>query len=155
MESDKSFSQDNVPVRILLADNDEDDQFFFDDVLAKFDFAKQVSIVDDGERLLTYLLMPEQALPDVLFLDYNLPRKNGEECLIAIKQHAALKNIPVVMYSTYLQDEVADRLYTIGAHFFVRKTDSRSLEKILQTVLVRLLLKKSPRPQRDGFIITA
>ena len=123
-------------------------------MLAKFKFDKQVEIVENGEQLLAYLLQKKEKLPDVLFLDYNIPRRNGEECLIEIKKHPALKDLPVIMYSTYLHDDVANTLYKQGAHFFVRKTDTKSLEKILHKVFTLLIEKKAVRPERSAFIIT-
>jgi CheY-like chemotaxis protein len=154
MESDQAFSSNTMPFRILLADDDEDDHFFFEDVLAKFKFKKEIEIVEDGERLLAHL-KGKGKLPDVLFLDYNIPRRNGEECLIEIKKDPVLKALPVIIYSTYLHEEVADTLYNQGAHFFVRKTNSKSLEKILHKVFTLLMVEKSARPERAAFIITA
>lgn len=154
MEPDKSFPFSDIPFRILLADDDEDEHFFFEDVVTKLPFHKQVNIVENGEKLLKYLLQEKQVLPDVLFLDYNLPRKNGLECLLEIKRHAALKDLKVIMYSTYMHEDVADTLYNQGALFFVRKTDSKSLEKILHKVFTHLIIKKTVRSQRESFIIT-
>jgi CheY-like chemotaxis protein len=155
MKSDQAFSSNTMPFRILLADDDEDDHFFFEDVLTKFKFAKEIEIVEDGEKLLAHLLQGKGKLPDVLFLDYNIPRRNGEECLIEIKKDPVLKDLPVIIYSTYLHEDVADTLYKHGAHFFVRKTDSKSLEKILHKVFTLLMVEKAARPERAEFIITA
>lgn len=153
MELDKYFPINDIPFRIILADDDEDDHFFFEDVLAKFKFEKQIDVFEDGEKLLTYLLQQKEKLPDVLFLDYNIPRKNGSECLLEIKKHTILKDLPVIIYSTYLHDEVADTLYNQGAHFFVCKTDNKSLEKILHKVFTLLITEKAARPDREAFII--
>ena len=153
MELDKYFPINDIPFRIILADDDEDDHFFFEDVLAKFKFEKQIDVFEDGEKLLTYLLQQKEKLPDVLFLDYNIPRKNGLECLLEIKKHTILKDLPVIIYSTYLHDEVADTLYNQGAHFFVCKTDNKSLEKILHKVFTLLITEKAARPDREAFII--
>ena len=155
MEHDKNFSVNSIPFRILYADDDEDDHFFFEDVLAKLKFEKRVKIFVDGEKLLTYLFEPKVKLPDVLFLDYNMPRKNGEECLLEIKKNPTLKDLPVIMYSTILNEDVADRLYDKGAYFFVCKTDMKSLEKILHKVFTLLFTKKAQRPTRAEFIISA
>ena len=155
MEPDKNFPVTDIPFRILLADDDDDDHFFFEDTLTKFEFNKQIEIVEDGEKLLEYLLQGKGNIPDVLFLDYNIPRKNGLECLIEIKKQTTLKDLPVIMYSTYLHEDVADSLYNQGAYFFVRKTDSKSLEKILHKVFTLLIVEKAARPERSEFIITA
>ena len=154
MESHQPFSSNDTPFSILLADDDEDDQFFFEDALTTLKFQKQLEMFEDGEKLMMYLLKENRSLPDVLFLDYNMPRKNGAECLLEIKQHPALKDFPVIMYSTYLHEDIADSLYDQGAHFFVRKTDSKSLEKMLHKVFTSLIINKAVRPERSEFVIT-
>ena len=72
----------NATIDILLADDDKDDHFFFSRVLKSLSFATKLTIVEDGEQLMTHLLGASNILPDVLFLDQNMPRKNGWECLL-------------------------------------------------------------------------
>ncbi len=110
--------------------------------------------VVDGEKLMSYLSENYLNLPDVLFLDLNLPRKNGMECLSEIKQSEKLKDLPVVIYSTHLHEKVADLLYQAGAHYYIRKTDMIELAKILHRVLNRLVVNKFARPELDKFIFT-
>lgn len=154
MKSDKNSSMNHIPFHILLADDDEDDQYFFESAVTKLHFDEYFKFVENGEELMIYLHQHEGELPDVLFLDYNMPRKNGEECLKEIKQHPKLKDLPVVMYSTYLNEDVADAMYDIGAHFYVRKTNEQALEKMLEEVYVLLMVQKTDRPEKEKFTIT-
>lgn len=154
MESD-TFYANTSPLHILLADDDDDDQFFFQEAMTAFSFEKKIDFFINGEYLLTYLSGLKDGLPDLLFLDYNLPRRNGLECLVAIKKHPVLKAIPVIMYSTYVHEDTADVLYQEGAHFFARKSDLKSMVKIFGKIFTSLLVKKLPRPDRSAFIITA
>ena len=140
--------------RILLADDDIDDRFFFDKALENLPIPTQLETVEDGEKLMSYLLENAKKLPDVLFLDLNMPRKNGSECLAEIKSNEKLKGLPVIIYSTSLHDEVADLLYKGGAHYYIRKTDLEELKKILFHVLTLMAEKKFLRPSRDGFIVS-
>ena len=152
MESINALEHD-IPFNILLADDDEDDRYFFESALIKLRLNQHYTSVDDGEELMEYLLHLEGLLPDVLFLDYNMPRKNGEECLIEIKKHPTLKDLPVIIYSTCISNEIAQKLYDLGAYFYVRKTDEKSLEKMLKEVYTLLMIKRTARPKKENFLI--
>jgi CheY-like chemotaxis protein len=141
------------PFHILLADDDQDDCFFFSEALRKLDFATELTTVDNGERLMTYLSRNSANLPDVLFLDLNMPRKNGAECLREIKQNKKMSDLPVIIYSTYLHHTVADQLYKSGAHYYIRKGDLPELRNVLKRVLTIMKENKFERPTRDKFII--
>lgn len=143
-----------MPINILLADDDTDDRFFFDKALKELPVQTHLATVEDGEQLMTYLLKKTATLPDVVFLDLNMPRKNGMECLIEIKSNARLKHIPVVIYSTSLNEDVADLLYNKGAHNYVRKTDFTELKKILLQLLNCMVESKFAHPSRAEFIIS-
>lgn len=139
---------------LLLADDDTDDRFFFDKALKILKAPTHLTTVEDGEQLMDYLIKNEDSLPDVLFLDLNMPRKNGEECLDEIKQNDKLKQLPVIMYSTSLHEDVADRLFKTGAHYYIRKTGLNELQKMLQLVLSFMTDNKFERPSREEFILS-
>ena len=68
-----------------------------------------------------YLSGNSEHLPDVLFLDLNMPRKNGFECLSEIKQNEKLKGLPVVIFSTSNSQDKIQILFNAGADIYVRK----------------------------------
>lgn len=143
----------NTPLNILLADDDQDDCFFFEKALKELQIATDLKTVNDGERLMDYLSKNSEQPPDVLFLDLNMPRKSGSECLKEIKESEKLKNIPVVIYSTSLNDTVADVLYEYGAHYYLQKCDFTHLPNSIQKVLT-LLMENSNRPRRNKFVLS-
>jgi CheY-like chemotaxis protein len=110
--------------------------------------------VDDGAKLMAYLSQNSTKLPDVLFLDYNMPRKNGFECLSEIKSSPVLKTLPVIMYSTYVHDDVADMLYERGAHYYIRKAGLDELQKLIQIILTLTTKGELVRPTREKFILS-
>ncbi|MCX6351069.1 MAG: response regulator [Bacteroidetes bacterium] len=83
------------PLNILLADDDIDDCRFFKQALEALPNTSTFAEVHDGDELLNYLQKNEEQLPDVLFLDINMPRKNGFECLVEIKKNEKTKVLPV------------------------------------------------------------
>jgi CheY-like chemotaxis protein len=138
---------------ILLADDDKDDRFFFEKALKTLPMPIRLSTAEDGKKLMEYLSKHSRKLPDVLFLDLNMPRKNGAECLSEIKDNPKLKHLPVIIYSTSLHEDVANVLYEKGAHYYIRKTDLYELEKILFRVISLLTEKNFDRPSRTEFIV--
>ncbi len=152
---DNEITQDPVgPIHIMFADDDNDDHFFFDRALKRLPFHSKLTTVKNGEELMNYLF-ETTSLPDVLFLDYNMPRKNGFECLLEIKLNTTLKELPVIIYSTNLHEDIADLMYEKGAYFYIRKTSLEELEKSLSYVFTLIVEKKLDRPSRKDFIINS
>lgn len=85
---------------LLLADDDPDDCTFFEDALKASLVPATVHIVNDGLELMQYLKGPEDKLPEMLFLDLNMPKKSGFECLDEIKSNETFKHLPVIIFST-------------------------------------------------------
>jgi CheY-like chemotaxis protein len=141
------------PLHVLLADDDSDDRYFFEIILRAFPNPTQLATVEDGEKLMTYLTENSSRLPDVLFLDVNMPKKNGSECLSEIKNNTQLKNLPVIMYSTSVHKDAADVLYDQGAHYYFRKTSVLEIQSILHQVLALLLENNFERPTREKFVL--
>ena len=108
-------------LHIILADDDIDDCHFFKTALETLPLATSLTIVNDGEELISYLLNNVDKLPHVLFLDINMPRKNGFECLYEIKHHDKLKDLPVVMFSTSNAQDQINILFKTGADLYIRK----------------------------------
>lgn len=144
---------DKELLHILLADDDEDDRFFFARAVKKLATPADFVCVEDGEKLMEYLSANTDQLPDILFIDINMPRKYGYECLIEIKANDALKNLTVVLYSTVLQDSMADLLYKSGAHYYFRKGDFPELVKSLEFILSMLVENDFRRPSREHFVV--
>ena len=155
MNENNIISPDSVaPINILLADDDFDDRYFFERVLKKLPIRTALSTVDNGEKLMIYLSENAENLPDVLFLDLNMPRKNGAECLSAIKENEKLKHLPVIIYSTHMLEKDEAVLYRKGAHYYIQKTDIIKLAKILYRILNLLVENKFARPQEDKFVFS-
>ena len=106
---------------ILLADDDIDDCSFFKHALEVLPIPTNLVIVNDGEQLMNYLSEKSEHLPHALFLDINMPRKNGFECLSEIKKNKKLKDLPVVMFSTSSSQDKINVLFKTGADVYVRK----------------------------------
>jgi len=144
---------DSKKINILLADDDTDDCIFFKEALQGFLMQTSLTSVNDGEELMQHLTINK--LPDVLFLDLNMPRKNGFECLSEIKLSKKLELLPVIMYSTSLEQEAVNQLYKNGAHYFIRKPSEFSLfKKIIRKALLLIIQENSSQPSKENFVLT-
>ena len=83
---------------IFLADDDTDDRMLFTEALVELPFDLKVQTFDNGVDLMSSLLDDNLSLPDVIFLDLNMPLMNGEECLEDIRREAKLVQIPIIIY---------------------------------------------------------
>ena len=113
---------------ILMADDDADDRLLANDALLDCAFEGQVRFVEDGEELVNYLRQlgkyssaDAHPRPGLILLDLNMPRKNGREVLREIKNDPALRQIPVVVFTTSRSDTDIAAVYELGANSFVVK----------------------------------
>jgi len=142
-------------LNILLADDDIDDCDFFKQALNELPLSTFLIAVNDGEQLMEQLTNETNILPDVLFLDLNMPRKNGFECLLEIKLNEKLKHFPIIMFSTSLEQEVVNRLYKDGAQYFIRKpTEYAKFKKMIQQALTLITNENISQPTRENFVLT-
>ncbi|MDI1255836.1 MAG: response regulator [Flavobacterium sp.] len=123
-------------LHILLADDDEDDRLFFKDAIEELKVKTFVTTLNDGVQLMDYLNRPDLQLPNVVFLDLNMPRKDGMQCLKEIRQDARLKNLSVAIYSTSSSEEDIEETFVRGANIYIKKpNDFGALKKILSEVI--------------------
>lgn len=143
------------PLNILLADDDKDDRYFFNMALESLSIPTILKTVVDGEKLMAYLDENSSELTDVLFLDLNMPRKNGFECLSEIKQNPKLITLPVIIFSTSYEQEVVNQLYEHGAQYYIRKpSDFSNLKKIIRQTVTLITQDNITQPARENFVLT-
>lgn len=126
------------PTLIFLADDDDDDCMLFQEVLDDLDRNTELIISQDGEQLMKTFEEKVPPIPHVLFLDLNMPRKNGFECLKEIKLDKKLINIPIVVLSTAGDSDYIERAFNDGAHYYIRKPGCfEHLKKLIEKVLAQ------------------
>jgi CheY-like chemotaxis protein len=141
-------------LNLLLADDDHDDCIFFKAALGGIDQQLNLTVVNDGVELMEFLSSQTGPLPDVLFLDLNMPRKNGFECMNEIKSNEKLKTLPVIILTTCFDLEVVDLLYKKGVHYYIRKPgEFATLKKVLHEALFLISQHPPKRPEREEFIL--
>lgn len=118
----------------LLVDDDPDDTFLFSEVLHDVDPSIGFHTAANGQEALD-MLKNSTSLPDLIFLDLNMPRMGGVECLSMLKSDEALKNIPVIIYTTSSQSKDIEVTIQKGAVCFITKpSNMKELTEILSTI---------------------
>lgn len=124
------------PLLIYLADDDNEDRMLFKEALDEIGMNVSIADFDNGVTLMFNLLNVTKPLPDVIYLDLNMPLMNGEECLNDIRNEPRLSNIPIVIYSNYADKSISDELQKKGANLYLIKPNS--FEK-LKNLLIKSL----------------
>ena len=141
---------------VYLADDDADDRMLFEEALSEVSADVILITAKNGEQLMHVLANETPPVPHLIFLDLNMPIKNGFQCLEQIKNDDKYTGIPVVIFSTSCQKEAIDEVYSKGADFYICKPDSfQKLKGLLNTVFT---INKEPllaRPSREDFLLKA
>lgn len=119
----------------LLVDDDVDDVLLFEEVLKEVDKNIRLSSSSNGIEALEFLDKNSSSLPRLIFLDLNMPRMDGKECLKAIKQDERFSHVPVIMYTTSSQSRDIEETMMLGAVCFITKPSSvNDLRSIIATI---------------------
>lgn len=122
-------------IKLLLADDDADDRELFSEAISEIDPSIILTMVEDGEKLMKQL-KDAQSIPDLIFLDLNMPRKNGKECLLEIQHYPHLQKIPIIIYSTSISDRDIHETWSKDVMGFMRKPDSYTkLKELVKKII--------------------
>lgn len=133
---------------ILLADDDKDDRFFFNMAIMEVDKAISLATVPNGEQLMITLNETLDALPNIVFLDLNMPRKNGFICLDEIRKDPKLQQLFVAIYTTSNSPKDVTEAFEKGANLFVNKPNGYDDLKVIVGKVLGLDLNHYP-PHSD------
>jgi CheY-like chemotaxis protein len=119
---------DKRPPIILIAEDDADDRQWIKEALDEIHINAEVRFVEDGEDLMNYLFHRGKykstsalSYPGLIFLDLNMPRKDGREALKEIKSDLRLRHIPILILTTSKSKEDVFRTYDLGANSVILK----------------------------------
>jgi CheY-like chemotaxis protein len=107
---------------IWLADDDVDDCELFEDVISEILPDANLTVIPNGDELIK-MLTPARK-PDILFLDINMPVKDGMDCLIEIRAQRHFSRLPIVVFSSSRESKFVDASYGYGANLYYSKPTS-------------------------------
>jgi CheY-like chemotaxis protein len=134
---------------ILLADDDKDHAVLFERTVRKEHPSVKISYVNDGEQLLYFLHLNKV---DLLFLDLNMPCKNGYECLLEIRKEPALRDLPIVVYSSSAHMSDIQKSFLHRADFYLVKPFITEHLKTALKAILSVNWKEDPFIKNHYFI---
>jgi DNA-binding response OmpR family regulator len=129
-------------MKILLVDDDLDDQMLFSEVLQGIDETLTCNIANNGEEALN-MLKSESNFPDIIFLDLNMPRMDGRTCLEKIRATEKLKHLNVVIVSTSISAEDEVVFMMAGARFMEKPNEYDKLSAMLEAHINSVKMENS------------
>lgn len=126
-------------IHILLVEDNEGDIMLIHEALHERLLVDKVSVVRDGRQAIDLLnekvRMPSPEMPDLILLDVNLPKMNGQEVLKYIKMHDSLKQIPVIMLTTSSAENDVRQSYRNQANCYITKPEEADgLTQVVQGI---------------------
>ena len=141
-------------LNIVLVDDDEDDRNFFKEAIDEINMNTNLSMFTNGQEFIDYISIPGQTLPQIVFLDLNMPIKNGIECLEEIKENELLSKFSVAIYSTSSSEQDIENTFIKGAHIYINKPNSfKELKAVIEKVLKMNWQYQTSNLNRDNFLL--
>lgn len=155
MESAKEYKPIHRKLNIILAEDDFDDRLLFEEVIDELPVTVDLTTFNNGDELMKWLNRKKNRLPDALFLDLNMPRKNGFAALGEIKRDAKLQDLPVIIFSTSTNKEMIKQVFKDAAHYYIRKPASfQKLKELIYKSLKLIADKELDLPGEENFMLT-
>jgi len=126
-------------LKIVMTDDDEDDRIFFKDAIESLELDCVLEFYKNGMELIERLDDSDKELPDLVFLDLNMPLLSGIDTLQKIRMEDKLNRIPIIaIYSTSSDYNDKKRSLEIGANAYITKPSSfESLKSLLEIVIMK------------------
>jgi len=139
-------------LNVLLVDDDSEESYLFNEALEHAHLNIRLSRANDGNDLISYLF--REAPPDLVFMDINMPYKDGLEALTEIRSNSKFKNLPLIIYSTSKNERSINACYEKGADLFIVKPDD--FDELMQVVkkVFTYDWKNYKKPSRENFVVT-
>ena len=126
-----------TPFRILLVENNPSDILLFREAFSETSYRVQVDAGNGGEELMIILSSQtkSEAQPNLIILDLNMPKENGQEVLVKLKDNPETRNIPVIIFTT--SEAMSDVKACYGTYangYIVKPMDYKKYVQIVQVV---------------------
>ena len=121
---------------ILVVDDDADDRELFRDALHETDSSAVYMSACNGQEALDFFRQPDHIIPDFIFLDINMPRMDGRQCLVRLRQLPRLDKVPIVIFTTLKPGYEGEEYRQLGANLYVTKPMLYAeLKKIIRSII--------------------
>jgi CheY-like chemotaxis protein len=136
---------------VLIAEDDDDDFFIFSLAIKETQIAIALMRVENGEILMKTL---NEHIPDILFLDMHMPCKSGKECIREIRADRRYDHLPIIIYSSFSDDDHVDYCFREGANLYtVKPYDLADFTRTLQRILGVDWKRSMYYPPKQDFVV--
>jgi len=140
-------------LNIALADDDEDDRTLFKEAIDEIPIETKLSLFNHGQELMDHLSLPNIILPHLVFLDLNMPIKNGMQCLQEIRKNPMLDQVAVAIYSTSSSEKDIESTFIHGANVYINKPNNfYNLKDVIERVLQVNWQYQTSNLNKDNFL---
>lgn len=156
MENQKEYQPINRNLVIALAEDDKEDRLLFEEAIDELPVSVELMSFNNGDELMDWLKNNnEPRLPDALFLDLNMPRKNGFAALGEMKRSNKLQNMPVIIFSIATNKEMIKQVFKDAAHYYIRKpVHFWKLKELIYKSLKLIADNDKDLPDKENFMLT-
>ena len=148
------IDNNSISSSLFLADDDVNDSFLFRDAIEQISKNLSLKIFKDGSELMDHLSNKRNAFPDFIFLDLNMPYKNGFDCLDEIRSNERLKNLRVIIYSTSSHiDDIQEALNKGATLYFAKSSTFQELVNRLTKIFAMNWDEFDPEARIEKFVI--
>jgi CheY-like chemotaxis protein len=106
---------------VVLADNHDEDVLIFQLAIEELNIPISLIHVSDGDRLLALLRQP---LPDIMFIDVEMPCKDGVACILEIRKNKAFDNVPIILITGHPHRKYIEQAFSYGANYYLIKANT-------------------------------
>jgi CheY-like chemotaxis protein len=126
--------------RIVLAEDDVDDQLMMEEIIHDLDREIDLSIFDDGEKVMQFMhTLGHNDLPKLIILDQNMPRMKGTETIQGLQEDSKWRHIPTVIYTTYHDHRFAEHCRRNQIELFRKPDTLAELKKMMAYLMAKYL----------------
>lgn len=155
MDNSKDYKSISRKLNLILAEDDFDDRLLFEEAIDELPVSVELLTFNNGDELMEWLTDDNNMLPDALFLDLNMPRKNGFAALGEIKRDPNLQELPVIIFSTATNRDMIKQVFKDAAHYYIRKpANFWELKKLIYKSLKLIEGNDIALPGKESFMLT-
>jgi len=141
-------------LNIALADDDEDDRLLFKEAIDEIRLETRISLFNHGQELMDHLTLPNIVLPHLVFLDLNMPIKDGMQCLREIRGNPNLNQVAIAIYSTSSSEKDIENTFILGANVYINKPNNfYKLKEVIEKVLKINWQYQTSNLNKDNFLL--
>jgi CheY-like chemotaxis protein len=139
--------------KIWLAEDDDDDFYFFKKALDTIDLNVELTRAKNGFELME--LLKRVPAPEMVFLDINMPLKNGFQCLTEIRAHDTFKRLPVIIFSTSSMEDIIRLMFNTAANgYIVKPNNYHQWKRIIEKTIHMDWEQQPPHASFEKFVLS-